>query len=59
LHVRSIKKAVNKAFYSPSPKIGFCRRFAEALPLPALVRPAKTARRLGLFADDPILLKIK
>ena len=33
LHVRSIKKAVNKAFYSPSHKIGFCRRFARVLAL--------------------------
>jgi hypothetical protein len=57
LHVRSIKKAVNKAFYSPSQKIGFCRRFAGVLPLANIIRPAKTARQLELFTNDLISIK--
>jgi hypothetical protein len=57
LHVRVVKKAVNKAFYSPSQKIGFCRRFAEALSLSTTTHTAKTVCRLKLLADDSISIK--
>jgi len=55
--VRSIKKAVNKAFYSPSYKIGVCRRFAGVLALSNITRPSKSARRFELFTDDSISTK--
>jgi hypothetical protein len=52
-----VKKAVNNAYYSPSQKIGFCRRFAEALSLSTNTHPAKTVCRLELLADDSISIK--
>jgi hypothetical protein len=57
LHVRFVKKAVNKAYYSPSQKIGFRGRFAEALSLSTTIHPANTVCRLELFADSFISIK--
>jgi hypothetical protein len=54
LHVRSVKKAVNIAFYSPGQRIGFFRRLALALPAAGIARPPKPGRRPALFPSDSI-----
>jgi hypothetical protein len=51
LHVRSAKKAVIKAFYSPAQKILFCLHATRTSSLPDITRPAAPGFCPALFPD--------
>jgi hypothetical protein len=57
LHVRSIKKAVIIAFYSPAECIGFWHRFAAEIPATDIIRRVEPSRQLELFTEDSIPIK--
>jgi hypothetical protein len=51
LHVRSAKKAVIKAFYSPAQKILFCWHAAKASSLPDITHSTRPGLCPALFPD--------
>ena len=57
LHVRFVKKAVNKAFYSPSSKFNFSRLFWEATRPQKTICSAKPDINPVLFAINFIFIK--